>query len=103
VSCNFNLHSQSPWSLFNGTWQKRPRELDYRLRFQQISFSKSDLSFGYATPQERKKERKQERKNDEVGQLTQTPSLVPKFTTSAQLHHWYPSSPLPWVPVMEFG
>ena len=24
VSCNLNLQSQSPWSLFNGTWQKRP-------------------------------------------------------------------------------
>jgi len=28
------LQSQSPWSLFNGTWQKRPRELDYGLRFE---------------------------------------------------------------------
>ena len=26
VSINFNLQSQSHWSLFNGTWQKRPRE-----------------------------------------------------------------------------
>jgi len=34
VSFNFNLHSQSPWSLFNGMWQKRPSELDYRLRFE---------------------------------------------------------------------
>ena len=29
-----NLQSQSPWSLFNGTWWKRPRELDHRLRFE---------------------------------------------------------------------
>jgi len=34
VSFKLNLQSQSPWSLFNGTWQKRPRELDYRLRFE---------------------------------------------------------------------
>jgi len=34
VSCNLNLQSQSPWSLFNGTWQKRPRELDHQLRFE---------------------------------------------------------------------
>jgi len=32
VSFNLNLQSQSPWSLFNGTWQKRPRKLDDRLR-----------------------------------------------------------------------
>ena len=31
---NANLQSQSHWSLFNGTWQKRPRELDHRLRFE---------------------------------------------------------------------
>ena len=24
---NLNLQSQSHWSLFNGAWQKRPREL----------------------------------------------------------------------------
>jgi len=29
-----NLQSQSPWSLFNGMWQNRPRELDYRFRFE---------------------------------------------------------------------
>jgi hypothetical protein len=34
VSFNLNFQSQSPWSLGNGTWQKRPRELDYRLRFE---------------------------------------------------------------------
>ena len=34
VSFILNLQSQSHWSLFNGTWQKRPRELDYRLRFE---------------------------------------------------------------------
>jgi len=34
VSFNLNLQSQSPWSLFDGTWQKRPRELNYRLRFE---------------------------------------------------------------------
>jgi len=33
VSFNLNLESESPWTLFNGTWQKRPRELDHRLRF----------------------------------------------------------------------
>ena len=33
VSSNLNLHSQFNWSLFNRMWQKRPRELDYRLRF----------------------------------------------------------------------
>jgi len=32
VSSHLNLQSQSHWSLFNGTWQKRPRELDHRLR-----------------------------------------------------------------------
>ena len=32
VSFNLILQSQSYWSLFNGTWQKRPGELDYRLR-----------------------------------------------------------------------
>jgi len=36
LECQFhlNLQSQSPWSLFNGTWQKRPRELDDRLRIE---------------------------------------------------------------------
>jgi len=34
VSFNHNLWSQSPWSLFDGTWQKRPRELHRRLRFE---------------------------------------------------------------------
>ena len=34
VSLNLHLQSQSPWSLFNGTWYKRPREQDYRLRFE---------------------------------------------------------------------
>ena len=33
VSFNLNLLSQSRWSLFDGTWQKRPRELDYRMSF----------------------------------------------------------------------
>jgi len=33
-SFNLDLQSQSYWSLFNGTWQKRPRELDYRLGFE---------------------------------------------------------------------
>jgi len=28
VSFNLNFLSQSPWSFFNVTWQKRPRELD---------------------------------------------------------------------------
>jgi len=34
VSFNLNPQSQSHWSLFNGTWQKRPRELDHRWRFE---------------------------------------------------------------------
>jgi len=29
------LTSQCHWSLFNGTWQKRPRELVHRLFFEQ--------------------------------------------------------------------
>ena len=33
VSFNVNLLSQSRWSLFDGTWQQRPRELDYRMSF----------------------------------------------------------------------
>ena len=31
---NFNLQCQSHWSLFNGTWQKRLRELDHWLNFE---------------------------------------------------------------------
>jgi len=34
VSFNFNLQSQSHWSVFNRTWQKRPRERDHGLRFE---------------------------------------------------------------------
>ena len=34
VSCNLNLQSQSPWSLFSGTGQRRPRKLYHRLRFE---------------------------------------------------------------------
>jgi len=34
VTFYLNLQSQSPWSLFNGTWQNRPRELDHRLRLE---------------------------------------------------------------------
>ena len=34
VSFNLNLQSQSPWSLFNGTWCKKTWELDHRLRFE---------------------------------------------------------------------
>jgi len=34
VSFNLNRQSQCHWSLFNGTWQKRLRELDDRLRFE---------------------------------------------------------------------
>jgi len=33
VSFHFNLQSQSHWRLFNGNWQKRPKDLDHRLRF----------------------------------------------------------------------
>jgi len=34
VSFDLNLQSQSHWFLFNETWQKRPRELDLKLRFE---------------------------------------------------------------------
>ena len=34
VSFNLNLQSQSYWSLFNGTYKKRPTALDYGLRFE---------------------------------------------------------------------
>jgi len=34
VSFNLNLQSQSYWSLFNGTWQKKSRALDHQLRFE---------------------------------------------------------------------
>jgi len=34
-SFNLNLQSQSPWSLFNGTWLKRARELEHRLGCEQ--------------------------------------------------------------------
>ena len=34
VSFSLNVQSQFDWSLFNGTWQKRPRKLDYRFRFE---------------------------------------------------------------------
>ena len=34
VSFDLSLQSQSPWSLFNGTWQKRRRKLDHRLSFE---------------------------------------------------------------------
>jgi len=34
VSFNLNLQSQSHWSRFQWPWQKRPRELDHRLRFE---------------------------------------------------------------------
>jgi len=30
----YHIQSQSAWYLFNGKWQKRPNELDYRLRFE---------------------------------------------------------------------
>jgi len=33
MSFNLHLQSQYHWSIFNGTWQKRPRELEHRLRF----------------------------------------------------------------------
>ena len=32
VSFNLHLPSESRWSLFNGTWQKRLKKLDPRLR-----------------------------------------------------------------------
>ena len=31
---NLNLQARSRWSLFNRTWQKRPTQLDHRLRFE---------------------------------------------------------------------
>jgi len=34
VSSHLKIQSHSDWSLFKGTWQKRPRELDLRLRFE---------------------------------------------------------------------
>ena len=34
VAFNQILQSQSNWSLFNKTWQKRPTELKHRLRFE---------------------------------------------------------------------
>ena len=34
MSFHLNLQSQSRGSLFNETWQKRPRERDERLRFE---------------------------------------------------------------------
>jgi len=34
VSFNLILQSESHWSLFNGTWQKRCGELDNRLSFE---------------------------------------------------------------------
>jgi len=34
VSFKLNLQSQSPWSLFNGTWEKRHGELYHRLQFE---------------------------------------------------------------------
>ena len=34
VSLNLNLQSQFHWSLIYETWQKRPRVLDLRLRFE---------------------------------------------------------------------
>ena len=42
VSFNLNLQSQSHWSLFNGTWQKRPRELEHlmRLKIEEMTLQK---------------------------------------------------------------
>ena len=34
MTFNRNLRSRSPLSRFNGTWQKRPRELEHQLRFE---------------------------------------------------------------------
>ena len=34
VSFNLNLQSQSPWPRFDETWQKRPRGVEHRLRFE---------------------------------------------------------------------
>jgi len=34
MALGMSFKSQPPSSLFNGTWQKRLRELDYRLRFE---------------------------------------------------------------------
>jgi len=34
VSFHLILQPQSHWSVFNGTWQKRPTKLDHGLRFE---------------------------------------------------------------------
>ena len=34
VLVELDLQSQSHWSLFNRTWQKRPKNLDHQLRFE---------------------------------------------------------------------
>jgi len=39
VSFHLNFRSQSQWSLFNGTWQKWHRQLEYRLRFENEEMS----------------------------------------------------------------
>jgi len=45
-SFNLNFQSQSGWSLFNGTWQKRPRELDHRMLFEkQVQHIALEVSF----------------------------------------------------------
>jgi len=50
VSFILILQSQSPGSLFNGTWQKRPRELEQQLRFE-IEKNDTPNAIGCATHQ----------------------------------------------------
>jgi len=33
ASFNLSFQSQFYWSLFHGTWQKRPREFDHRMQW----------------------------------------------------------------------
>jgi len=47
VSFNLILQSQSNWSLFNGTWQKRRKEIDNQLSFEKIQMHQ--LRLGVAT------------------------------------------------------
>jgi len=49
VSSNLNLQSQSCWSLFNGTWQKRPRILENLLKIDFITI-RVDILVSPTTP-----------------------------------------------------
>ena len=43
---NLNLQSQYPWSLFNRTWQKRPRELECRMGFENEEMTLKIITIG---------------------------------------------------------